>query len=51
MDEPIGFDSYNLCLTERVFRTISATRSDAEHLPCVLIEVKRNDIPKNQRNA
>lgn len=32
----IGFDSYNLCLTDGVGRTIAASKADAEHIPCVI---------------
>lgn len=34
--DAIGFDSYNLCLTGRAAMSIKATRSDPEHLPCVV---------------
>lgn len=36
--DAIGFDSYNLCLTGRAAMSIKATRSDPEHLPCVIEE-------------
>lgn len=41
--DAIGFDSYNLCLTGGTAMSIKATRSDPEHLPCV-VEVIGADI-------
>ena len=32
----MGVDSYNLCTTGGVSRTLAASRSDNEHLPCVV---------------
>ena len=37
--ECVGFDSYNLCLTEDNARTICSERADNEHLPCVIYAV------------
>ena len=37
MRKVIGLDSYNLCTTGAVARTLASARSDCEHLPCVLI--------------
>ena len=37
--EVLGLDSYNLCSTGKVARTLAAARSDNEHLPCVVMEV------------
>lgn len=33
----IGIDVYNLCTTGGVSRTLTSTRADNEHIPCVLI--------------
>jgi hypothetical protein len=36
-NEPIGFDSYNLCLTRQVGRTLSTPGGGLnEHIPCVI---------------
>ena len=37
--QPIGVDSYNLCDTGAVSRTLAASRADNEHLPCVCYAV------------
>lgn len=37
MREAIGFDSYNLCVTGGAARTLASSRSDNEHLPCVIV--------------
>lgn len=33
----IGVDSYNLCTTGGVSKTLQAERSDNEHIPCVIV--------------
>lgn len=45
----IGFDLYNQCLSGYVAHTISSSRADNEHIPCVLIwNMEQNDdIPKS----
>lgn len=37
MREAIGIDLYNQCTTGRVAKTLNAIKSDADHVPCVLI--------------
>lgn len=37
MCEVIGFDSYNLCVTGDVAKTLQAERADNEHLAIVFI--------------
>lgn len=37
MIDAVGVDSYNLCTTEDVAKTLQAERSDNEHLPCVIV--------------
>ena len=36
-EEVIGVDLYNQCITGGVTSTLRAIRSDADHVPCVLI--------------
>ena len=33
----IGIDLYNQCMTGEVSKTINSIRSDADHVPCVMI--------------
>lgn len=33
----VGIDLYNQCLTGGVSKTLNSIRSDADHVPCVLI--------------
>lgn len=37
MSDVTGIDSYNLCTTGEVAKTLQAERSDNEHLPCVIV--------------
>lgn len=39
--EPVGFDSYNLCLCGNVMKTLQAEKSDLEHIGGVLVPHKR----------
>ena len=37
MREAIGVDLYNQCVTGKVAKTLNSIKSDADHVPCVLI--------------
>lgn len=37
MREAIGVDLYNQCITGKVAKTLNAIKSDADHVPCVIV--------------
>lgn len=37
MKEAIGIDLYNQCTTGGVAKTLNSIKSDADHIPCVMV--------------
>ncbi len=44
MCKAIGIDLYNQSLTGKVAKTLNAIKSDADHVPCVIINSSGDDI-------
>lgn len=44
----IGVDLYNQCVTGGVAKTLNSVKSDADHVPCVLVRMESWSIGNGQ---